>query len=80
MTNKKFSFKFVNEYQVREEIMNQDGPKVTPSGDTSVDIVELTVDIHLPFVTNSINLSVEKGFVLDEFKLAKVSPIFKKRR
>ena len=80
MTNKKLSFKFVNEYQVREEIMNQDGPKVTPSGDTSVDIVELTVDIHLPFVTNSINLSVEKGFVLDEFKLAKVSPIFKKRR
>ena len=80
MTNKKFSFKFVNEHQVREEIKNQDGPKVTPSGDTSVDIVELTVDIHLPFVTNSINLSVEKGFVLDEFKLAKVSPIFKKRR
>ena len=62
MTNKKFSFKFVMENQVREEIMNQDGPKVTPSGDVFVDILKLTVDIHLPFVTNSINLSIEKRF------------------
>ena len=51
----------MTEDQVREEIMNLDGSKATPIGDISVDILKSTVDIHLPFITNSINLSVEKG-------------------
>ena len=59
MTNKKFSFKFVTEDQVREEIMNRDGSN--PIGDIiSVDILKSPVDIYLPFITNSINLSIEK--------------------
>ena len=45
---------------VREEIMNLDG-YMAPIGDISVDILKSTVDIHLPFITNSINLSIEKG-------------------
>ena len=38
MTNEKFSFKFVTEDLVREEIMNLDGSKATPIGDISVDV------------------------------------------
>ena len=49
MTNKKFSFKFVTEDLVREEIMNLDGSNATPIDDISVDILKSTVDIHLPF-------------------------------
>ena len=49
MTNKKFSFEFVTEDLVREEIMNLDGSKATPIDDISVDILKSTVDIHLPF-------------------------------
>ena len=51
MTNEKFFFQFVTEGQVREEIMILDG-------DISIDILKSTVDIHLPFITNSINLSI----------------------
>ena len=79
MTNEKFSFKFVTEDVVREEIMNLDGSKAPPIGDISVDILKSTVDIHLPFVTNNINLSIEKGCFPEELKLAEVSPIFKKK-
>ena len=79
MTNKKFSFEFVTEDLVREEIMNLDGSKATPIGDISVDILKSTADIHLPFLTNSINLSIEKDCFPAEFKLAEVSPIFQKK-
>ena len=69
-TNKKFSFEFVTEDLVREEIMNLDGSKATPIGDISVDILKSTADIHLPFITNSINLSIKKGCFAEELKLA----------
>ena len=32
----------------------------TSFGDIYVDILKSTVDIHLPFITNRINLSIEK--------------------
>ena len=79
MTNKKFSFEFVTKDLVREEILNLDSSKATPIGDISVDILKSTVDIHLPFITNSINLSIENGCFPEELKLAEVSPIFKKK-
>ena len=78
MTNDKFSVKFVTEDLVREGIMNIDGSKATHTGDMSVDILKSTVDIHLPFRTNGINLSIEKG-CFPEGCLAEVSPIFKKK-
>ena len=61
MTNEKFSFQFVAEDQVTEEVLNLDGSKAPPICDISVNILKSTVDIHLPFTTNSINLSIEKG-------------------
>ena len=54
MTNEKFSFKFVTEDLVRKKVMNLDGSKPTPIGDISVDVLKSTVDIHLPYITNSI--------------------------
>ena len=77
MTNEKFSFQFVTEDQLKKEIMNLNGSKATPIGNISVDIWKSTVDIHLPYITNSINLSVEKGYFPEELKLAEVNPIFK---
>ena len=66
MTNEEFSNKFVTEDQVREEIMNRDGSKANPIGDISVDILKSTVDTYLPFITNNINLSIEKGCFPEE--------------
>ena len=79
MTNKKFSFEFVTEDLARKEIVNLGGSKATPIGDISADIFKSTVDIHLPFTTNSINLSIKNGYFPEELKLAEVSPIFKKK-
>ena len=58
---KTFSSKFVTKDQIIEVIMNLDSSKATPITDISVDILKSTIDIHLPFVTNSINLSIKKG-------------------
>ena len=79
MTNKKFSFEFGTEDLVRKEIMNLNDSKATPIGNIFVDFLKSTVDIHLPFITNSINLSIENGCFPEELKLAEVSPIFKKK-
>ena len=78
MTNKNFSFELVMEDLVREEIMNLDGSEASPIGYISVDTLKSTVDIHLRFITNSINLSIGNGCIPGELKLAEVSPILKK--
>ena len=69
----------MTEDQVREVIMNLDSSKDTPIGGISADILKLTIDIHLPYITNSINLSIGKGCLLEELKFAEVSAIFRKK-
>ena len=79
MTNEKFSFKFLTDDQVREVIMNLYNSKATPIGDLYVDILKSTIDIHLSFITNSINLLIKKDCFPKELKLAEISRIFKKK-
>ena len=59
--------------------MNSDGYKATPNIDISINILKLTVDIHLPYKTNIINLPIEGGLFFSALKLAEVSPIFPKK-
>ena len=59
--------------------MNVDDSKPPLICDISADILKSTVDIHLPFLTNGRNLSMEKGCFHENFKLAEVSPIFEKK-
>ena len=77
ISNETFSFQFVTKDQ--EDIMNLNVSKATLIGDISVDILKSTVDIHLPFTTNSMNLSIEKSCFPEELKLVDVNPIFKKK-
>ena len=79
MANEKLSFKFTTKDQVKEEIINLDGSKVSLIGDVSADVLKSTVDIQLPFITNNIDLSIEKGYFPEELKLAEVSSIFKRK-
>ena len=79
MTDEEFSFKIITEDIVRKEIMNLDVCKPTPNGDICVSILKSTVDIHLRYIGNIINLSMEESPFPDELKLAKVSPVFKKK-
>ena len=58
--------------------MNLDGSQATPNGNISINILKLTVDIYLPFMTNILNLLIKEGHFLDELKLAEVNTIKKK--
>ena len=79
MTDEKFSFKTDTEDILRKDIMHLHDSNVTLNGDTSVNILKSTVDMHLRYITNILNFSVEEGYFAHELKLAEVSPIFKKR-
>ena len=79
MTNERFPFKFLTDDQVREVIMNLYSSKATPIGNLYIDILKSTIDIHLSFITNSINLSIKKDCFPKELKLAEISRIFKKK-
>ena len=59
--------------------MNLDSSRATLMGDISVDILKSTIDIHLSFITNSINLPIEKGCFPKEIMPGEVSPTFKKK-
>ena len=47
-------------------------------GDIPVDMLKVTLYIHLSLITKIINLSFENGCFPDDLKLAEVGPIFKK--
>ena len=48
-------------------------------GHIPVDVLEVTLDIHLSLITKSIDLSFENEYFSDDLKLSKVSSIFKKK-
>ena len=58
-------------------ILSIDGSKAAPVGHIPVDVLEVTLDIHLSLITKSIDLSFENEYFSDDLKLSKVSSIFK---
>ena len=47
-------------------------------GNILAEMLKSTTDIHVSLLTKIINSSIQNGFFPDEFKAAKVTPIFKK--
>ena len=76
--NKKFSFQQKTGEHVGQVVLSYNGSKATPVEDIPVDMLKVTLDIHLSLITKIINLSFENGCFPDDLKLAEVSPIFKK--
>ena len=79
MTDETLSFKTVTEDIESKEVINLGGFIATPNRHISVNIFKSTVDIYLPYITNIINVSVEKGLFSDKLKISNFSPIFKKK-
>ena len=52
----KFSFRHVKDDEVRKYIMNLDGSKAIPVGDIPIEMLKQTIDIHLPVMTQIINI------------------------
>ena len=63
---------------LQQVILSTDSTKGTPVGDITVDMLKVTLDIHLSLITKFINLSFENGSFPDDLKFAEVSSIFKK--
>ena len=78
-TTEDFSFRHVKDDEVRNFIMNLDGSKATPVGDIPIDMLKQTIDIHLPIMTQIINMSIDNNCYPDDLKPAEVSPVFKKK-
>ena len=51
----------LKDYEVRKFIMNLDGPKATLVGDIPTNMLKQTVDIHLPIMTQIINMSIDNS-------------------
>ena len=75
MTDEKFSFKIITEDILRKEIMNLDVCKPTPNGDICVRILKSTVDVHLRYIANIINLCMEESPFPDEIFFVQSSSI-----
>ena len=78
-TTEKFSFRNVKDDEVRKFIMNLGGSKATPVRDIPTDMLKQTMDIHLPIMTQIINMSIDNNCDPDDLKLAEVSPVFEKK-
>ena len=59
--------------------MNLDGSKATPKGYMLTDRLKLTIGIHLPIMTQIINMSNDNNCYPDDIKLAEVNPVLKRR-
>ena len=59
--------------------MNLGGSKATPVRDIPTDMLKQTMDIHLPIMTQIINMSIDNNCYPDDLKLAEVSPVFNKK-
>ena len=75
-TTEKFSFCDMEDDEVRKFIVNLEGSKATPVGHIPTDMLKQTIDIHLPIMTQIINMSIANNCYLDDLKLAEVSLVF----
>ena len=60
-TTEKFSLHNVKDDEVRKFIMNPDGSQGPPAGNIPTDTLKQTIDIHLPIVTQIINMSIDNN-------------------
>ena len=78
-TTEKFFFSHVKNDEVRKFIINLDCFKATPVGDIPIDMLKQTIDIHLPIMTQIINMSIDNNYYPHDLKFAEGSPVFKKK-
>ena len=76
--NKKFSFQKGTGEHVRQVVLSYNGSKATPVEDIPIDMLKVTLDIHLSLIIKMINFSFENESFPDDLKFGEVSPIFKK--
>ena len=71
-TTEKIFFRNIKDYEVRKFIMNQDSSKATPVGEIPTDMLKQTNDIHLPIMTQIINVFIDNYCYPDEINLPEI--------
>ena len=71
-----FELSYVNSEQVRKYVLSLDSNK-SISGNIPINVLKLSVDYYLGYLTNCINFCIANSIFPDELKLADVTPIFK---
>ena len=74
-TTEKLSFLNVKDGEVQKFIMNLDCSKANLVGDIPTDMLKQEIDIHLPIMTQIINMPIDNNCYPDDLKLADVSPV-----
>ena len=65
--------------EVKKDILNPDSKKATRKGDIPANVFKNSTSTHLPFLRNIISSCIGKTKFPDGYKLAGISPIFKKK-
>ena len=76
--NNNFEFTEVSQDEVKKEVLHLNVKKSSTSNSIPPIILKQSIEIHLPFLTNSINYTTKNGKFPDKLKKSKVIPLLKK--
>ena len=73
-----FSFKMASMDQVKKIVLKLNSKKSSTYGAIPANILKQTIEVHLKYLTNTINHSLKESTFLDELKQSEVIPVYKK--
>ena len=73
-----FSFKMVSMDEVKKEVLKLNSKKSSTYGAIPASILKQTIEVHLKYLTNTINNSLKESTFPDELKQSEVIPVYKK--
>ena len=73
-----FSFKMVSMDEVKKKVLKLNSKKSSTYGAIPASILKQTIEVHLKYLTNTINNSLKESTFPDELKQSEVMPVYKK--
>ena len=74
-----FSFKMVSLDEVNKVVLKLNSKKPSTYGAIPASILKQTIEVHLKYLTNTINHSLKESTLPDKLKQSEVIPVHKKR-
>ena len=78
LRNDNFSFKMVSMDEVKKEVLKLNSKKSSTYGAIPASLLKQTIEVHLIYLTNTINNSLKESIFPDELKQSEVIPVYKK--
>ena len=77
-SNTNFEFTEVSQDKVKKEVLNLNVKKTWTSSSIPAAVRKQSIEIHLTFLTNSINYTIKNDKFPDKLKMSEVIPLYKK--